>query len=165
MESDLNKEVKDSLRILAYWNGNDNGTNGFASILKSHMISVITSPEQLPHNITRPKVASIENLTKIINSVTIMMGNVVRILRDEKNYINDREIKPVKLECNFQNQKTWDNGLLVMEAMKELMSRFPTKKTTLGKAEDKCQQWDNKSPQQYQETAQQTLRVKFNKIN
>ena len=47
MENDLNKEVKDSLRILAYWDGNANGTNGFESILKSHMISVITSPKQL----------------------------------------------------------------------------------------------------------------------
>ena len=149
MESDLTKEVKESVRVLAYWEGKNNSSGGFESILKSHMISVITSTKALPQSVTQPKITSIDKLTKIINSVTIMMGNVVRILRDEKNYVNDRAINPPKLECNFQNQKIWENGFLVTETMKELISRFPMKKEPTS-VQKKCQAWSSQSPQQYQ---------------
>ena len=159
----------------AYWDSSKNESSGFESILRSHMISVITSTKSLPTNITEPKASSIENLTKIINSVTLLMatvehhtvvvwdrqftvektadqlwkGNVMRMLRDEKNYVKEREIKPVKLECNFQNQQSWENGFLVKETMKELISRFPIKKPTNSK-NDSCQQWVVSPPQQFQ---------------
>ena len=51
-------------------------------------------------------------MTDLINKVTIMMGNVMRILRDEKNFSAEREIRPKKLECNFADQKSWENGVL-----------------------------------------------------
>lgn len=73
----------------------------------------------------------------------------MRMLRDEKNYVKEREIKPVKLECNFQNQQSWENGFLVKETMKELISRFPIRKQTKSK-NDSCQQWDVRPPQQFQ---------------
>ena len=73
----------------------------------------------------------------------------MRMLRDEKNYVKEREIKPVKLECNFQNQQSWENGFLVKETMKELISRFPIKKQNNSK-NDSCQQWDVRPPQQFQ---------------
>ena len=56
--------------------------------------------------------ASVANMTDLINKVTIMMGNVMRILRDEKNFSAEREIRPKKLECNFADQKSWENGVL-----------------------------------------------------
>ena len=76
MEQELSREIKDRTRILAYWDNSKNESSGFESILRSHMISVITSTKSLPTNITEPKTSSIENLTKIINSVTLLMATV-----------------------------------------------------------------------------------------
>ena len=98
MEQELSGEIKDRTRILegfiilcviinyvisliwnhgkAYWDNSKNESSGFESILRSHMISVITSTKSLPTNITEPKTSSIENLTKIINSVTLLMATV-----------------------------------------------------------------------------------------
>ena len=78
----------------------------------------------------------------------------MRILRDEKNFENEREIRPKKLECNFKEQEQWENGVLILETMKELISRFPSKKVSvnsvneMSKKKDKqgdnqCQMWDN----------------------
>ena len=61
-------------------------------------------------------------MTQVISKITRMMGNVLRILQDEKNYKKDRQIRPQKILCDFKNQAKWNQGVMVIETMKGILT-------------------------------------------
>jgi len=74
-------------------------------------------------------------------------------------FIDDKEVLPISINCSPRNQTKWAQGVLIRDAVKELISRFPTEN------EPDCEKWSKIAASQMQLCSQKIpTQVYFNPL-